>query len=329
MSGRADNTGKKAFNPISQCIELKKEYDTCFKRWYSTKFLKGDIEMSEECEGEFEALQLYLAEQIHPSHHELLISHAVCRILFTAAPKCLKAARYATLTTMQHATFTTPPTATARRHFHRAALHASTQQCQGHAGRQRPSSDFVSGRHATVPAAMGARSTACNRAMGVATRRAWESVWGEHMHHGLYDMVDGSRLHGTAAQVRTMDALAAMGGGAVRTARRALDVGCGIGGGSRYLARAGAAHVTALTLSERQAARAHELNDKAGLDKQHITPKAALARECARVLRPGGTLLMLLWCVREADAPFSDAERFSIRRIMEEYCLPPLASPSE
>lgn len=186
---------------------------------------------------------------------------------------------------------------------------------------------------------------------------AWESVWGEHMHHGLYDKVNGTRLRGAAAQVRTMDALAEMGGDALRTARRALDVGCGIGGGSRYLARAGAAHVTALTLSDRQAERARELNDEAGLDgrvvthvrdvlrarlpprafdvvwalesAEHIAPKSALARECARVLRPGGTLLMLVWCVREADKPFTDAERFSIRRIMEEYCLPSLSSPSE
>ncbi|GES77959.1 distribution and morphology protein 35 [Rhizophagus clarus] len=32
----------------SQCNELKKEYDTCFNKWYSEKFLKGDVRP--ECE---------------------------------------------------------------------------------------------------------------------------------------------------------------------------------------------------------------------------------------------------------------------------------------
>lgn len=182
---------------------------------------------------------------------------------------------------------------------------------------------------------------------------AWESVWGEHMHHGLYD----TGLRGIAAQQRTMDELLRLGNIGLHNVRRALDVGCGIGGGSRYLARAGCAHVTALTLSEQQAKRASELNDKAGFkgrvstyvrdvlkarlpprafdviwaleSAEHIAPKAALARECARVLRPGGTLMMVVWCIRESDMPFSVSERYSIRRIMEEYCLPPLSSASE
>ena len=185
---------------------------------------------------------------------------------------------------------------------------------------------------------------------------AWESVWGEHMHHGLYDVVDGSRLKGAQAQIRTMQELFRLGDVKL-PANRALDVGCGIGGGSRFLAQR-VVNVTALTLSEAQARRADALNAAVGLSDrikthvadvlrydqleaesfdlvwslesaEHISPKSLLASTLWRVLRPGGTLLMAAWCVRESDKPFSVAEKYAIRQIMEEYCLPPLAAPSE
>ena len=185
---------------------------------------------------------------------------------------------------------------------------------------------------------------------------AWESVWGEHMHHGLYDIVDGTRLKGAEAQIRTMQELFRLGDVKLPAAR-ALDVGCGIGGSSRFLAER-AVKVTALTLSEAQARRADALNAAAGLSDrikthvadvlrydqleddsfdlvwslesaEHISPKSLLASTLWRVLRPGGTLLMAAWCVREATPPFTVSEQYAIRRIMEEYCLPPLAAPSE
>lgn len=34
-----------------ECTELKKQYDNCFNKWYSEKFLKGDT--SSECEDLF------------------------------------------------------------------------------------------------------------------------------------------------------------------------------------------------------------------------------------------------------------------------------------
>lgn len=38
---------------------------------------------------------------------------------------------------------------------------------------------------------------------------------------------------------------------------------------------------------------------------------------------------MVAWCHRESTPPFTLSEKYALRRIMEEYCLPPLASPSE
>lgn len=191
---------------------------------------------------------------------------------------------------------------------------------------------------------------------------AWESVWGEHMHHGLYDVVNRKKLKGQAAQIRTMSELLKFSNTIdvdLPSNSRILDLGCGIGGSSRFLARhfGESCHVTGVTLSPYQANRANELNKEKGLDGrvenevrdalstgfgneefeiiwsmesgEHIQNKRLLMQECARMLKTDGRLLMLAWCRRESTPPFSLSERYSIRRIMEEYCLPNLASPSE
>jgi tocopherol O-methyltransferase len=199
---------------------------------------------------------------------------------------------------------------------------------------------------------------------------AWEAVWGEHLHHGLYFGAGGRGdrpLRGRAAQVETMRELLRIGGldgapsvaGAAGGAPQAiLDVGCGIGGASRFLARAHeTARVTGITLSPVQARRATELNVEAGLDgrvenvvcdamqmafaddsfdivwslesAEHMADKHRLVAECMRVLKPGGTLVMLAWCLRESTPRLRLSERAAIRGIQREYCLPRLAPPSE
>lgn len=191
---------------------------------------------------------------------------------------------------------------------------------------------------------------------------AWEVVWGEHMHHGLYDVVQERKLRGKEAQLRTISELLKMGGlldtGLPRGAR-ILDVGCGIGGASRFLARhfGDDCQVTGITLSPFQAERAHQLNRVSGLQDrvqnivkdalsndfpdnhfdviwsmesaEHMEDKHKFIHECTRVLKPGGNFLMLAWSIRESTPPLKVSEQFAIRRIMEEYCLPRLASPSE
>ncbi|KAI0562354.1 Methyltransferase [Gracilaria domingensis] len=191
---------------------------------------------------------------------------------------------------------------------------------------------------------------------------AWETVWGEHMHHGLYDVVDSKRMTGQPAQIRTMSELLKLGNAMnlnLPEDSEILDLGCGIGGASRFLARhfGEGCHVTGITLSPYQATRANELNKEKGLDTrvknevkdalnsgfpdekfeliwslesgEHIENKPLLMKECARMLKPGGRLVMLAWCVRESAPSLTLTERYSIRRIMEEYCLPRVSPPSE
>ena len=87
----------------------------------------------------------------------------------------------------------------------------------------------------------------------------WEDVWGEHMHHGFYP---GGRKRSDhrAAQVDMVDSALAwagvgVGGDLVRPGR-VLDVGCGIGGSSRHMARKFGCAAAGITLSPVQAARA-------------------------------------------------------------------------
>lgn len=191
---------------------------------------------------------------------------------------------------------------------------------------------------------------------------AWETVWGEHMHHGLYDVVDGKRLRGSSAQCRTMSELLLLSGllnTELPKGAKVLDVGCGIGGASRFMAKhfGPNCEVTGITLSQVQAQRATEINkeqDLSGRVKnevrnalstgfpdnhfdvvwsmesgEHMENKQKFIKECTRVLKPGGRLVMLVWCLRETSPPLRLAERFAIRRIMEEYCLPRVAPASE
>lgn len=59
----------------------------------------------------------------------------------------------------------------------------------------------------------------------------WESMWGDHMHHGFY--TPGSRIEKTRAQAQVdmIDEVLAFSG--VDSSANMVDVGCGIGGSSR------------------------------------------------------------------------------------------------
>jgi TRIAP1/MDM35 family protein len=53
------------------CTELKKSYDTCFHRWYSEKFLKGNV--TPECDELFEAYKQCIWTTLKGKH----LDHAI------------------------------------------------------------------------------------------------------------------------------------------------------------------------------------------------------------------------------------------------------------
>ena len=134
-------------------------------------------------------------------------------------------------------------------------------------------------------------------------------------HYGYHDRQ--VRAHG-AALLRLNQVLADRV--AIRPGERVLDAGCGIGGSSIWLAAQRGAQAVGITLSGRQVARARQLAQARGLHGQavfeqadftstpfpdgsfdvvwavesvcHAADKAAFYREAARLLRPGGRVVV-------------------------------------
>ena len=185
----------------------------------------------------------------------------------------------------------------------------------------------------------------------------WEQVWGEHMHHGYYGADGNEKKDRRQAQIDLIEELLKWQG--LQQAHNILDVGCGIGGSSLYLVEKFNAIVTGITLSPVQAARATERAQVAGLSTrtqfqvadalnmpfsdasfdlvwslesgEHMPDKVKFLQECYRVLKPGGTLIMVTWCHRPTDAsnPLTATEQKHLADIYRVYCLPYVISLPE
>lgn len=177
----------------------------------------------------------------------------------------------------------------------------------------------------------------------------WEQIWGEHMHHGYYGATGSDRKDRRQAQIDLIEELLAWG--EVERAANIVDVGCGIGGSSLYLAEKFNARATGITLSPVQAnraidrARAANLSDRTQFlvadalstpfadnsfdfvwsleSGEHMPDKARFLQECYRILKPGGTFLMATWCHRSIDLlPLTADEQNHLNDIYRVYCLP-------
>lgn len=186
----------------------------------------------------------------------------------------------------------------------------------------------------------------------------WEQIWGEHMHHGYYGADGTQKKDRRIAQIDLIEELLNWAG--VTHAERILDVGCGIGGSSLYLAEKFNASATGITLSPVQAARAKERAQAAGLSAradfqvtdalnmpfaddsfdlvwslesgEHMPDKRKFLQECYRVLKPGGTFIMATWCHRPLAGKagqLTDDERKHLAEIYRVYALPYVISLPE
>jgi tocopherol O-methyltransferase len=184
----------------------------------------------------------------------------------------------------------------------------------------------------------------------------WEDIWGEHMHHGYYGPDGSQKKDRRQAQIDLIEELINWAG--VEKAENILDVGCGIGGSSLYLAEKFHARATGITLSPVQAARATERAQELNLSArsqflvadaqatpfddnsfdlvwslesgEHMPDKTKFMQECYRVLKPGGKLIMVTWCHRPIDnSPLTDDEQKHLQEIYRVYCLPYVISLPE
>ncbi len=179
-----------------------------------------------------------------------------------------------------------------------------------------------------------------------------EFYWGEHIHLGHYGSPPQRKDFLVAKEdfVREMARWGRID--QMPAGTTLLDVGCGIGGSSRILAREYGFAVTGVTISPQQVARARELTPD-DLDAQfavddamalsfpdasfdvvwtieagpHMPDKALFARELLRVLKPGGILVAADWNQRDdREKPLNAWERPVMRQLLDQWSHPAFAS---
>lgn len=122
------------------------------------------------------------------------------------------------------------------------------------------------------------------------------SLWGEHIHHGYWVRGDESK---ETAQIQLIEHLAQLAN--IKTGSRILDIGCGFGGTSLYLAKKYGASTTGISISPVQVQMAKETAAKTNLDASFLLMDA----EDMQFAQP----FDLLWSV-ESISHFHDPRKF-------------------
>lgn len=162
------------------------------------------------------------------------------------------------------------------------------------------------------------------------TTEGWHEIWGPHIHHGFYE--DNERIEAVIAQEKLIDKLVALL--ELKPGAKILDVGCGMGGSSLYLAEKYQAEVTGITLSDKQLKMAYEripdyLRSKIRFQKadahtmenigthsfdivwslescEQFYNKELFIIQALRVLKKGGKLMIATWC---ADQDYYEGKK--------------------
>ncbi|WP_141735988.1 SAM-dependent methyltransferase [Oligoflexus tunisiensis] len=177
--------------------------------------------------------------------------------------------------------------------------------------------------------------------------RFYRDIWGEHVHHGLWESGEESAEEAVLHLSHRMAQLAQVGRG-----DQVVDVGCGYGGTSRILAREYGASVTGFTVSRQQYEYAiaqidegeplqyycedfltHDLPDDSFQALisieclEHIQDKKEFFRRAWRLLEPGGRFAISVWAAAEDASAWQ--KKALLRPISEEGRMPDLIPGSE
>lgn len=178
------------------------------------------------------------------------------------------------------------------------------------------------------------------------------------MHHGYY--IPADRTDHVQAQIDLIDEVLKWAGVPEPTGdnkadipKKCVDVGCGIGGSSRHIARKYGCTANGITLSPYQAGRGNELAKEQKVDKlcsfqvadaldqpfedntfdliwslesgEHMPDKKQFLNELFRVATPGGRIIIVTWCHRdleEGEESLSKKEKKLLAKINRAYYLP-------
>ena len=172
-----------------------------------------------------------------------------------------------------------------------------------------------------------------------------ESLWGEHIHLGFY--AKGQKNHDfRQAKIEFVHQLVKWSGlNQLPKGSRILDVGCGIGGSARILARDYGFEVVGVTISQVQIQRANQLTPKNlncsfrlmdALDLSykedtfdgvwsveagpHIPDKQLYADEMLRVLKPNGIMVVADWNRRDTtNRPINNIEKLIMKQLLNQW----------
>jgi tocopherol O-methyltransferase len=173
--------------------------------------------------------------------------------------------------------------------------------------------------------------------------------WGEHLHHGYWDNNESV----PRAQIQLMERLAERAN--IPRGSQVLDIGCGLGGSSLWLAEQFDCQVTGITISPVQARMAAAKAKSRGLtsrvqfqvrdadqwqpepastdvvwimeSSEHFHDKPGFFERCARALKPGGILAVCAWLRR--DGPQHEDEQPLVNTIAEAMLSASLGSLSD
>ncbi|MDJ0601715.1 MAG: methyltransferase domain-containing protein [Crocosphaera sp.] len=179
-----------------------------------------------------------------------------------------------------------------------------------------------------------------------------EFYWGEHIHLGHYGSPPQPKdfLQAKADFVHEMVKWGGLD--TLPQGTTILDVGCGIGGSSRILAKDYEFSVTGVTISPQQVKRAQELtpenvtaqfqvDDALALSfpdnsfdvvwsieaGPHMEDKQKYAQEMMRVLKPGGILVVADWNQRDdRQQPLNGWEKVLMRQLLDQWSHPAFSS---
>jgi tocopherol O-methyltransferase len=174
-------------------------------------------------------------------------------------------------------------------------------------------------------------------------------LWGPHIHHGLWDADESP----AEAQIKLIEAAAARA--QVQRGNEVVDIGCGMGGSSVYLANHFDCRVTGVTLSPVQrfwascgaiirGARRRTKFIRADAEQidfppasfdvvwsvectEHLFDKPAFFAKAARWLRPGGRMMICAWLA--GDEPLDDARRQRVYDVCEGFLCPSLGTAGD